>query len=231
MENVENQKECCVCHKAFGSRDKRRQCQVCRRSICSEHSIREREKVYVCVYCEIEAIKNAKKNEVRKEISRIVDQNKQFESELEKLTAEKQVTLDLVRRAEEEILSDDKQASEKEEEVQKILDVKLQASDNTRRKVAELNEKHNQLYEKEIEYRNQARELEVLIESLNQDLINEKLVKHGLGLEMEHLNQKIISGLPIDHLNKILCFKCKNTISSEVNFKEASENDKEINQR
>lgn len=168
-----------------------------------------------CVRCEIQMIKDRRREELEKEIDGIKEELKRVQVELEETQNEKEENVRKIEEIEEKMLDKDKLITKEinylENDLRLVIDKDriveeryLQVSQELESVTGELSGTKKKLAEE------QERD-----EGVKKMVFVAKERKQQYGLEIEFLSNKISRSLPAADLDSILCGKCKGMIGSE----------------
>jgi chromosome segregation ATPase len=215
MENNQeyNDKHCFVCGLSFGLLTRGKQCSTCMNFVCKKHYIKC-ENSLMCIQCEINSIKAQRKQEIQKEIQAISDQIKSSTQDLQNVNSEKHEKIKTIEKIEYELLENEKTYTNTITELdQKYTQthLKLEKIRIEHEKINKDLKSNNTLAE---EYRQETKTIELKIQELEKQLIEAKEKKQNYGLQIDHLNKKLLGSLPVDSLETILCGKCKSVLEA-----------------
>ena len=219
MERIQEKnddKKCYVCSKNFGIMSKGKQCKLCLKFICKEHTLLNSLKNEICILCEINQIKNKRKKAIQDEINKIKEENQIEEQNLRKIDLEKCEKIKNIQEIDKIILENERFSQVQENKLNQLLQDQKEKNEKARIISQELKEKLNKETALEKMYIFEREELEVSLQAINSELIVVKDKKQQLGLELEYMNVKFSSCLAKDLVEPILCHTCKKILNEKT---------------
>lgn len=209
----QSSKKCSVCQKGFGLMSKGKECKDCKKHFCNDHVSCIGDKIFLCIICEMESIKNEARLVMWDKIEKINSETREISEELAKIEKEKQEKICEIDQIERFLLDQRTSIENTEKNLQSELDELKKQTENARKAFEEANNILETNNTTEKEYLDQIEELQDKILKIDGQTMAEKERKQQYGLEYEGFNKKIRSGLKKGQLFNLLCERCKKLLN------------------